>query len=311
MDNFLGKGGGPKKRFQYCLNPDFSKHSLYFRAIQGHSGGDLVDPTLQDNVLLPDDFAQYICHIGNGIELHSVIKSGLFPGGRSLRKDRQSVFFTAVNPMYAGEDLEEVLYDLDKPRTAVYKHTWKAHQNTVYWCHLKLAQRKGLQFYQTRSHAITLFNTLPAICFEKVVYMKTGEELYCKVHQSPRLPRVVLTPSSRHGRQDQPNPDARKSLDHQANSVCTGKPVAHFSRTHVVNITERVSDVCTWKPVAVTLITEVQVYLTQPFRKWTQIAKKQSKDRFNSSRTTRTGTGCYKTSTKLRRSIHSVKSRRT
>ena len=73
-----------------------------------------------------------------------------------------------------------------------------------------------MQFYQTRSHAITLFNTQPAICIEKVVHMKTREELYCKVDHSPRLPRVVLTPNSQSGRQDPPNPDARKSTDHQS-----------------------------------------------------------------------------------------------
>ena len=72
---------------------------------------------------------------------------------------------------------------------------YKNQQNTVFWCNLKLAQRKGLQFYQTRSHAIALFNTLPAMCIEKVVYMKTGEDLYCKVYQSPRLPRAVFTPN--------------------------------------------------------------------------------------------------------------------
>ena len=63
--SFLAKGRGPKKRFQYCLNPHSSKHFLYFRAIQGHSRGNLVDPELQDNVLLPEDFTEYICHIGN------------------------------------------------------------------------------------------------------------------------------------------------------------------------------------------------------------------------------------------------------
>ena len=63
---------------------------------------------------------------------------------------------------------------------------------TVYWCDLKLAQKRELQFYQTRSDANVLYNTLPAICIEKVVCMKTGEELYCKVFQSPRLPRVIL-----------------------------------------------------------------------------------------------------------------------
>ena len=114
------------------------------------------------------------------------------------------------------EDLEEVQYDLDKPRIAVYKHTWRAHQRTVHWCNLKLAEKEGLQFYQNRSHAIVLFNTLSAICLERVVYMETGEDFYCKVHQSPRSPRVVLTPNSKYGRQDPPNPDARKSADHQS-----------------------------------------------------------------------------------------------
>ena len=46
--------------------------------------------------------------------------------------------------------------------------------------------------------------------------MKTGEDLYCKVHQSLRLPRVVLTPNMQYGRRDPPNPEARKSTDHQS-----------------------------------------------------------------------------------------------
>ena len=46
--------------------------------------------------------------------------------------------------------------------------------------------------------------------------MKTGEDLYCKVHQSPRFARVVLTPNSQYGRQDLSNPEARTSADHQS-----------------------------------------------------------------------------------------------
>ena len=63
--SFVQRGGGPKKRFQYCLNLNSPDHFLYLRAIQGHSGGALVDPTLQDNVLLPDDFLEHICHVGH------------------------------------------------------------------------------------------------------------------------------------------------------------------------------------------------------------------------------------------------------
>ena len=96
--------------------------------------------------------------------------------------------------------------------TVVTQCTHQPSRRTC-WCNLKLAQRKGLQFYQTRSRAITLSSTLPAICKEKVVCMKTGEELYCKVHQSPRLPRVTRMPNSQHNRKDMPITDSRKSHD--------------------------------------------------------------------------------------------------
>ena len=79
--SFVAKGGGHKKRF-----PNSSKHFLYFRAIQGHSGSNLVGPTLQDNVLLPDDFAEYIYHVGNAHDMHNTIPSGLIPGGRVSRE---------------------------------------------------------------------------------------------------------------------------------------------------------------------------------------------------------------------------------
>ena len=54
----LSKGGGQNKMFQYCLKPNCPEKLLYLRAIQGHSGkaysgNARVDPTLQDNVLLP------------------------------------------------------------------------------------------------------------------------------------------------------------------------------------------------------------------------------------------------------------------
>ena len=43
---FLAKGGEPKIRFQYCLNPDSARHFLHFRAIEGHTGGNLVVPKI-------------------------------------------------------------------------------------------------------------------------------------------------------------------------------------------------------------------------------------------------------------------------
>ena len=191
-------------------------------AIQGHSGDNIADLALQDNVLLPDDLTQCIYHIGNVSEIYPITKSGLIPGGRSLKRDRQTVFFTAVNPMDDDQGMEEIRYDLDKPRIAPYKNTWRPHQNTACWCNLKVSQKKGLQFYQTRSHAIVLNNTLSAICIEKAVCMKTKQELYHKVYHSPMLPRVLLKPNSQSGQQDQLDQEARKSSDHQSASGSYG-----------------------------------------------------------------------------------------
>ena len=84
---YLAKGGGQKKRFHYCLNPNSSKLFLFFKALWGHSGNNLVDPALQDDVLLPDDFTEYNCHAGNVSEQNSIIRSGLIPGGKSLKGD--------------------------------------------------------------------------------------------------------------------------------------------------------------------------------------------------------------------------------
>ena len=52
-------GGGNKKIFQYCTDSS-GQEILYLRAFQGHSGRNLIDPTLHDNVLIPDNFFEYI-----------------------------------------------------------------------------------------------------------------------------------------------------------------------------------------------------------------------------------------------------------
>ena len=91
----MARGGGNKKRYQYCT--DSSGAILYLRALQGHSGRNLIDPSLQDNVVIPSDFFQYIYHVGCAINLHSIINSGLIPGGQILN-NRQTVFFLFVDP---------------------------------------------------------------------------------------------------------------------------------------------------------------------------------------------------------------------
>ena len=79
----LSAGGGAKRRFQYC--PDDSGTTDYLRGLQGHSGRNLIDPSLQDNVLIQRGIFHYIYHIGCAFNLHSIINNGLIPGGQNSR----------------------------------------------------------------------------------------------------------------------------------------------------------------------------------------------------------------------------------
>ena len=182
----MAGGGGNKKRFQYCSDPS-GQEILYLRAPQGHSGRNPIDPSLQDNVLIPNNFFEYIYHIGCAVNLHSSTNSGLVAGGQNSSRDRQTVFFTAVNPMHKNhKDPQEL--DLTKPRLASYE---KRHQDTVYWVDIQLAQRKGLKFYQTRSNAIIPHDTLPAYCTSKAIVMKSEEIISQKVYVSPWPPPKI------------------------------------------------------------------------------------------------------------------------
>ena len=98
----------------------------FFRALQGHLGRNPIDPSLQDNVVIPDGFFKYIYHVGCAINSHSIINSGLTPGGQNLSK-RQTVFFLPVDPVDT-EHKDPDMIDLGAPRLAQYMHkAWKKH----------------------------------------------------------------------------------------------------------------------------------------------------------------------------------------
>ena len=67
----IAGGGGHQTRFPYCTDSS-GQEILYLRVLQGHSGRNVIDPSLQDNVLIPNDLFEYINHIGCAINLHSI-----------------------------------------------------------------------------------------------------------------------------------------------------------------------------------------------------------------------------------------------
>ena len=185
----LAAGGGPKRRYQYCS--DSLGSIIYFRALQGHSGVNIIDLAMQDHVLIGPGVFPYIYHVGSNFNLHSIIGNGLIPGGQESSR-RQSVFFLPVDPRDENHrDPENIDYSV--PRLARYvQNTWKRHQDTVFWIDIDLGIiKEGLKFYQTRSNAIILQGVLPPSCIVRAERLKGGEPLYKRQYLSPRPPPKI------------------------------------------------------------------------------------------------------------------------
>ena len=80
---------------------------------QGQSGRNLIDPSLQDNVIIQSNFFQYVYHVGCAFNLHSIISSGLILGGQSSSK-RQTILFLPIVPMDKSHKDPKVI-DLNVP----------------------------------------------------------------------------------------------------------------------------------------------------------------------------------------------------
>ena len=136
-------------------------------------------------------FFEYTYHIGCAVSLHSITNSGLIAGGQNSSRERQTVFFTAVNPMNKDHK-DPYKLDLTKPRLASYEQKWRRHQDTVYWVDTQLAQRKGLKFYQTRCNAIILHDTLPAYCISNFLWWNLetsfSRTFLCHLYHHRRFP---------------------------------------------------------------------------------------------------------------------------
>ena len=105
------------------------------------------------------------------------------------------------------------------------KHNATCHKQESrdhFGCNLKLAQQRGLQFYQTRSNAVVLCDTLPAEFIETAICMKT-KDLLCQRESLIQRPRVVLKANSQRGSQDQLVQEARSSWESQQDAESYGK----------------------------------------------------------------------------------------
>ena len=131
--NYLQKGGGPKKRFQYCVDPYAADTILHLRAVRGHSGGKHINP----------DFAEHIYHVGSSHEMHSIIESGLIPGGQDVKNGRHvGVLYSRepnVHRSFPRKGLRR-----DEAQDCSAQKQLENKSNTIFSCNLRVAQRKRI-----------------------------------------------------------------------------------------------------------------------------------------------------------------------
>ena len=191
LRSIMAGGGGNKNIFQYCTDPS-GQEILYLRALQGHSGRNPIDLSLQDNVLISNYFFEYIYHIGCAINsLHHKFRiDTVRTKFERSKKDRQyslRLWILWIKNTKIRMRLtwtHHVLHGTSRKK-------WKRHQDTVYWVDIQLAQQKGLKFYQTRCNAIILYDALPVYCISRALAMKSEEIIYQTVYVSPQPPPTI------------------------------------------------------------------------------------------------------------------------
>ena len=180
---------------------------------QSHSGGNLVDPTLQDNVLLLDDFRR-VHQAHRERSRHALEHPGLTDPRRKKPQKGQaiSVFHSRELDVRKKRSGRSSIRSGSTQNRSVHKYLESSPKYSML-VQFEARSKKRIAVVSNTIPRNRSLNTLFATCIGKVVYMMTEEELYHKVHLSPRLPRVVLTPILQYGRQDPPNREARKSTD--------------------------------------------------------------------------------------------------
>ena len=75
---------------------------LDIRALQGHTGGDVIALELMGLVAIPFKWKESLFHRGSSLKMKSILDAGLIAGGKESKDGRQAVFFTPLDPWRDG-----------------------------------------------------------------------------------------------------------------------------------------------------------------------------------------------------------------
>ena len=141
---------------------------------------------MMECTLIPYNWKGYVSHKGSSWNSHSILGSGLIPGGQEDDNARQQVSFTPLGPFGNNPDEEKPHDDYTVPQKVHYKPYWKHNQDAVIlYKKLSSAQDQGLQFLQTKSFAIITHDTVPRDCIHREI-SKNGDRVSFERLATPR-----------------------------------------------------------------------------------------------------------------------------
>ena len=170
------KDGGHTKIFRSCTDPS-GQEIFHFRASRSFRFN-LIDPSLHDNVFIPNDFFEYTSHIGCASYLHSIVNSGLIPGGQIFEQKTDDVLQVTQRsgwkwPGYIASRLIQA-----ENAEEVSKHCVFGQHQTYSKERIKL-----LSDAIERNH---LYRHAPLVVSRKTIMMWFGEVIDEKIYVSPR-----------------------------------------------------------------------------------------------------------------------------
>ena len=98
---------------------------MYIRAIQGHTGENMIAPELMGHVAIPHNWKYFVFHRGCSFNT----------GGKESKEGRQTIFFTPLNAFGKIQMKKNPSDDLSIPRKVHQHSNWKHDQDAVYWKH--------------------------------------------------------------------------------------------------------------------------------------------------------------------------------
>ena len=179
--------------------------------MQGQSGDGAIDLALQDKILIPKGFTEYICHVGNANDLNSIIRNELILGGKEASKEgdkrSSSLQWTRWKTYMAWVKLHAVRRNQGSLHTRMLGNAYEIMRSVAIWSSLKRKTCNFTKHDHMQSFPTTRHLQLALRKWHARRRRMSFTKRYAQLREYRGL--VFLKSNSQHGQQDPQSRDAR------------------------------------------------------------------------------------------------------